>query len=194
MILANGVGGYAWTGADAGGFFGNPSTEMLVRWYQAAAFAPFFRAHAHIDTKRREPYLFDDPERSHLRDALRLRYSLLPALYTAFWDASRTGLPIARPHYLVLPDDAEGFAIDDQYFIGETGLLTHPVVTEGATDASVYFAGSQVRSHCPAVLTAIALLRLPDRRCLRRRIARNRAGATRHAAHIPARRHDHPAA
>jgi len=194
MILANGVGGYAWTGADAGGFFGNPSTEMLVRWYQAAAFAPFFRAHAHIDTKRREPYLFDDPERSYLRDALRLRYSLLPALYTAFWDASRTGLPIARPHYLVLPDDAEGFAIDDQYFIGETGLLIHPVVTEGATDASVYFAGSQVRSHCSAALTATALLRLPDRRRLRGRLARDGAGAARHAAHLPARRHDHSAA
>lgn len=149
MILANGVGGYAFTGADAGGFFGNPSTEMLVRWYQAAAFAPFFRAHAHIDTKRREPYLYDDPVRSHLRDALRLRYSLLPALYTAFWDSSRTGLPIARPHYLVLPDDADGFAIDDQYFVGDTGLLVHPVVTEGATDASVYFAGAQVRAcHC----------------------------------------------
>jgi len=194
MILANGVGGYAWTGADAGGFFGNPSTEMLVRWYQAAAFAPFFRAHAHIDTKRREPYLFDDPERSYLRDALRLRYSLLPALYTAFWDSSRTGLPIARPHYLVLPDDAEGFAVDDQYFIGETGLLIHPVVTEGATDASVYFAGSQVRSHCSAALNKTAVHRLPDRRRLRRGRARDRAGAARHAAHLPARWHDHPAA
>lgn len=78
-----------------GRFFGDPSPEMLVRWYQAGAFAPFFRAHAHIDTKRREPYLFDEPIRGHLRAALGLRYSLLPMWYTAFWDAHRSGKPIA---------------------------------------------------------------------------------------------------
>lgn len=46
------------TGADVGGFFGNPDTELLVRWYQLGAYYPFFRAHAHHDTKRREPWLF----------------------------------------------------------------------------------------------------------------------------------------
>ena len=68
---------------------------MLVRYYQAGAFYPFFRAHAHIDTKRREPYLYDEPIRGYLRAALRLRYSLLPTMYTAFWDAHRLGIPIA---------------------------------------------------------------------------------------------------
>lgn len=47
-----------FTGADVGGFFGNPEPELLVRWYQLGAFYPFFRAHAHHDTKRREPWLF----------------------------------------------------------------------------------------------------------------------------------------
>jgi hypothetical protein len=75
-------------------FFGNPSEELLIRWYQIGAFYPFFRAHAHIDTKRREPYLFDEQTRSLIRDALRLRYSLLPAWYTAFWDSARLGVPI----------------------------------------------------------------------------------------------------
>jgi alpha-glucosidase (family GH31 glycosyl hydrolase) len=79
-----------------GGFFGNPEPELLVRWYQAGAFYPFFRAHAHIDTKRREPWLFGEPYTSHLRDALRLRYQLLPAMYTAFHTSSVNGLPILR--------------------------------------------------------------------------------------------------
>jgi mannosyl-oligosaccharide alpha-1,3-glucosidase len=79
-----------------GGFFGNPEPELLVRWYQAGAFYPFFRAHAHIDTKRREPWLFREPYTSHLRDALRLRYQLLPAMYTAFHTSSVNGLPILR--------------------------------------------------------------------------------------------------
>jgi hypothetical protein len=57
---------------------------------------PFFRAHAHIDTKRREPYLFDEPIRGYLRDAVRLRYQMLPVWYNAFYDASVGGYPIMR--------------------------------------------------------------------------------------------------
>ena len=82
--------------ADVGGFFGDPTPELLVRWYQAGAFMPFFRAHAHIDTKRREPYLYDEPIRGYLRDAVRLRYQMLPIWYNAFHDASVGGYPIIR--------------------------------------------------------------------------------------------------
>jgi mannosyl-oligosaccharide alpha-1,3-glucosidase len=82
--------------ADVGGFFGNPPPEMLVRWYGAGIFAPFFRAHAHIDTKRREPYLLEEPYKSIVHKLLRLRYSLLPVWYTAFREASVKGLPILR--------------------------------------------------------------------------------------------------
>jgi len=82
--------------ADVGGFFGDPAHEMLVRWYQAGAFMPFFRAHAHIDTKRREPFLYDEPIRGYLRDTIRLRYQLLPVWYNAFHDASVNGVPIIK--------------------------------------------------------------------------------------------------
>ena len=51
------VSGVTFIGADVGGFFKNPDAELQTRWYQAAAYQPFFRAHAHIDTKRREPWL-----------------------------------------------------------------------------------------------------------------------------------------
>ena len=82
--------------ADVGGFFGNPEPEMLVRWYQVGAFAPFFRGHAHLDTKRREPYLLEEPYKSIVRDIIRLRYSLLPVWYTAFRFASVSGVPVLR--------------------------------------------------------------------------------------------------
>ena len=84
------------TVADVGGFFGNPEPEMLTRWYFVGAFSPFFRAHAHIDTKRREPYLLAEPYKSIVRQTLRLRYSLLPLWYTAFRESSVTGLPVVR--------------------------------------------------------------------------------------------------
>ncbi|WVR05419.1 hypothetical protein IAU60_002434 [Kwoniella sp. DSM 27419] len=143
MLLSNNIAGMVFSGADVGGFFGNPSHELLVRWYQAGAFMPFFRAHAHIDTKRREPYLFEEPIRGYLRDAIRLRYTLLPVWYNAFHDASVYGSAIMRPQYAVFPEDEQGFGIDDQYYVGDSGLLFKPVTVEGAETSQVYISDAQ---------------------------------------------------
>ncbi|KAL0955609.1 hypothetical protein HGRIS_001845 [Hohenbuehelia grisea] len=144
MVLSNSIAGMSFVGADVGGFFGNPDPEMLVRWYQVGAFAPFFRAHAHIDTKRREPFLLDEPYKSMVRSILRLRYSMLPVWYTAFRETTVTGVPVLRPHYVVFPKDKAGFDIDDQYFIGSSGLLVRPIAEKGATEAKVYLPEDQV--------------------------------------------------
>ncbi|KIJ51385.1 glycoside hydrolase family 31 protein [Sphaerobolus stellatus SS14] len=143
MVLSNGLAGMTFSGADVGGFFGNPDPEMLVRWYQVGAFAPFFRAHGHIDTKRREPYLLDEPYKSMVRNTLRLRYSLLPVWYTAFREASVRGIPILRPQYVVFPKDKAGFSIDDQYYIGGSGLLVKPITQRDVNEAQVYLADAQ---------------------------------------------------
>src|SRR5436190_3272096 len=71
MILNFGIAGFPFAGADVGGFFGNPSKELLTRWYQTGAFYPFFRAHAHIDTRRREPYMAGEPYLTIIAQALR---------------------------------------------------------------------------------------------------------------------------
>ena len=86
MCLSLSVAGMGFCGADVGGFFGNPDGELFVRWYQAAAFQPFFRSHAHIDTKRREPWLYSAGEMRLIREAIRSRYSLLPLWYTLFYE------------------------------------------------------------------------------------------------------------
>ena len=138
MLLTHNVAGFPFAGADVGGFFGNPSKELLTRWYQAGAFYPFFRGHAHIDTRRREPYLAGEPYTEIITQALRLRYQLLPAWYTAFHEASVSGAPIIQPHYYVHPSDEAAFAIDDQLYLSGTGLLVKPVVTEGADTVSIY--------------------------------------------------------
>ncbi|KAJ7821562.1 glycoside hydrolase superfamily [Mycena olivaceomarginata] len=77
--------GAMWTGdnlADIGGFFGNPEPEMLIRWYEVGIFNPFLCAHAHIDTKRRKPFLLEQPYKGIVKDILRLRYTMLPVWYT----------------------------------------------------------------------------------------------------------------
>lgn len=143
MVLNNGIAGFPFAGADVGGFFHNPSKELLTRWYQAGIWYPFFRAHAHIDTRRREPYLISEPHRTIISQAIRLRYQLLPAWYTAFHEASVNGTPIVRPQYYVFPDDEQGFAIDDQLYLGSTGLLAKPVVKENTYTADVYIADDE---------------------------------------------------
>jgi mannosyl-oligosaccharide alpha-1,3-glucosidase len=143
MILANGIAGFPFAGADVGGFFGNPSKELLTRWYQAGTFYPFFRAHAHIDTRRREPYLAGEPHAGIITQAIRLRYQLLPAWYTAFREASVDGSPIVRPNYYVHPTDPNGFAIDDQLYIGGTGLLAKPVTSEGTETVEIYISDDE---------------------------------------------------
>ncbi|PHH80915.1 hypothetical protein CDD80_5835 [Ophiocordyceps camponoti-rufipedis] len=138
MVLNQGISGFPFAGADVGGFFGNPEKELMARWYQAGAFYPFFRGHAHIDSRRREPYLLGEPYTAIVTAALRLRYSLLPAWYTAFFHAHRDGSPIVRPMFWTHPAEEDGFAIDDQMFLGSTGLLVKPVTEQGKETADVW--------------------------------------------------------
>ncbi|KAJ5786039.1 uncharacterized protein N7503_011251 [Penicillium pulvis] len=143
MVLTNGIAGFPFAGADVGGFFHNPDKELLSRWYQAGIWYPFFRAHAHIDTRRREPYLISEPHRTIISQAIRLRYQLLPSWYTAFHEASVNGTPIVRPQYYMFPEDEAGFAIDDQLYLGSTGLLAKPVVTENTFTTDIYIADDE---------------------------------------------------
>ncbi|XP_055374971.1 neutral alpha-glucosidase AB [Condylostylus longicornis] len=138
MCLAEAVAGHSFCGADVGGFFGNPDVELLERWYQAAAFQPFFRSHAHIDTKRREPWLFGEATKQIIREAIRKRYSYLPLWYTMFYEHERFGLPVMRPLLAHYPKDVDGFAIDSQHLLQDR-LLVRPVMSAGVSKVDVYF-------------------------------------------------------
>lgn len=137
MCLNSGIAGFTHCGADIGGFFHNPDAELMLRWYQAAAFQPFMRNHAHLETKRREPWMFGDHYTNLFRSVIRKRYALLPYWYTLFYENEKSGMPPMRPLWIEFPKDANTFGIQDQYLIGE-GLLVHPVVDKGATSVQVY--------------------------------------------------------
>uniref|UniRef100_A0A8C9WMN5 Glucosidase II alpha subunit n=1 Tax=Scleropages formosus TaxID=113540 RepID=A0A8C9WMN5_SCLFO len=140
MCLNLNLVGISFCGADVGGFFKSPSTELLVRWYQAGAYQPFFRAHAHMDTPRREPWLFGPENTALIREAILQRYALLPYWYQLFYHAYLTGQPIMRPLWVEYPGDASTFAMDDQYLLGRD-LLVHPVTEEGARGITAYLPG-----------------------------------------------------
>jgi len=143
MCLSFSVAGMSFVGADVGGFFGNPDGELMVRWYQAASFQPFFRSHAHLDSKRREPWLFSAGEMSLIRDAIRTRYSFLPFWYTQFYETEKTGVPVMRPLWYEFPGDEGVYGREGEHMIGDA-LLVAPILKKSATELSVYFPGTEL--------------------------------------------------
>lgn len=140
MCLSLSVAGIHFCGADIGGFFNAPSTELLVRWYQTGCYMPFFRAHAHMDTPRREPWLHGAENTALIRDIVRQRYTLLPFWYQVFYHSHTTGEPIMRMLWTEYPQEPVTFAIDDEFLIGRD-LLVHPVTEQGATGVTAYLPG-----------------------------------------------------
>lgn len=142
MVLTLGLTGIVFSGADVGGFFGNSDSELLIRWYQLGAYYPFFRGHAHHDTKRREPWLFGERNTQMMREAIYNRYSLLPYYYTLFREASLSGIPVMRPLWLEFPDDKETFNNGEAFMIGP-GILVQGIYQEKQSSTTVYLPGKE---------------------------------------------------
>ncbi|KAG8560581.1 hypothetical protein GDO81_015038 [Engystomops pustulosus] len=140
MLLTLSVTGISFCGADVGGFVGDPDAELLVRWYQAGSFQPFFRAHAMQGTRRREPWLFGEDNTSIIRRVIKERYTLLPFWYLLFYRAYLFAEPVMRPLWVVFPKDPDVFGIDKEYMLGDA-LLIAPVLDPGVTSLDVLFPG-----------------------------------------------------
>ena len=124
-----------WT-QDTGGFFVNGYSggernqiyrELFARWFQYATFNPLMRVHG--TGIEREPYIFKtlDPQvYGSLRNAVDLRYRLLPYIYSAAWQVTANGYTLMRPLTMDFPDDARVHRINDAFMFGGA-LLVHPV-------------------------------------------------------------------
>jgi alpha-glucosidase len=136
MSLGLGLSGQAFVGADIGGFGENCEPELLVRWFQAACLSPFCRNHNDAGGVDQYPWSFGPEIESHCKAALSLRYMLMPYLYTAFVEASQTGMPVMRPMLIMDPGDPLLRLPGDQYMLGPD-LIVAPVVVKGAARRSV---------------------------------------------------------
>ena len=146
MAMGLGISGQPFVGADVGGFGGPASEELLVRWMQYGALTPFFRNH-NCDGKNQYPWAFGATAEELCRQAIALRYRLLPYVYTAFMRSAETGDPIQRPLVYDFQSDQAAACVDDQYLFGDA-LLVAPVCKPGETARRVYLpAGSWVDWH-----------------------------------------------
>ena len=137
MLLGLSLSGILFSGSDIGGFSGNPDAELFVRWFQLAAFTPFFRGHSAVGTKRREPWVFGDEVTDILRGVLHFRYRLMPYVYTTAWQASQYGYPLMRTLFWKSAQLSNLLNIEDEFYFGDN-LLVAPILEPGIQKREVF--------------------------------------------------------
>lgn len=105
------------------------------RWISVGAFYPFARDHS--DHSPQELYLWPRVAAA-AKKALKLRYRLLPYLYTAFARAHYSGGAVAKPLWMKFNEDSATYNIDTQFMLGDC-LLVSPVMEQGKSEVAAYF-------------------------------------------------------
>jgi len=128
-VLNAGLCGMPWITCDLGGFSGDPSPELMVRYMQMGVFFPIMRTHSTSGRTPRTPWNFGEEAEDAIRRALQWRYRLLPYTNSLAHEANRTGLPLARPMLLEFP--RKTFRdVWEQWMYGPS-ILAAPVLDEG---------------------------------------------------------------
>ena len=148
-----GLSGLSYFGSDIGGFNApQPSDELYIRWFQFGAFCPVFRAHG-VDSKPTAPYEFDSFVQDHCRNVMKLRYRLLPYVYTAAHETFDTGMPMCRALPLAFPSDTNTLQNGNEFMFG-SNIMVSPIVTQGALSQPTYLpAGKWIGLWSGQVLT-----------------------------------------
>jgi alpha-glucosidase len=135
-VLGLGLSGIPYSGPDIGGFQGNPSAELYLRWFQMCSFFIFCRTHSANNVEDRTPWSYGESILIILRQFLQLRYRLMPYFYTLSWEASQKGYPPLRPVFWLDPTDSTLWSIDDAFFLGNQ-VLVYPILQAGQRSLAV---------------------------------------------------------
>lgn len=127
--------GFLYSGADTGGFNGDVTEDLLLRWIGLSIFTPLFRNHTTWGSRNQECYRFDAIE--SFREIIKLRYRLIPYLYSEFLKCVENNEMFFRPLGFDYEYDDEALNVDDQLLLGE-GLMIAPVYKQNATGRYVY--------------------------------------------------------
>ena len=126
--------GFGYWGHDLGGHqqYNGNNPELYLRWMQYGVFTPVFRTHA-TNWPGIERRIWKYENFPLLLETVRLRYALMPYIYTAARQAYDTGVSICRPLYYDSPENSNAYLFEDEYMFGDD-ILVAPVVTPTGND------------------------------------------------------------
>lgn len=138
IALQMSMQGLAYMHSDLGGFAGGDSIddELYVRWLQYGVFQPVFRPHAQEQIPP-EPVYQAYRTKLYAKNAIELRYKLLPYNYTLAYQHSKTGKPLMTPLFFYEPDNKYLLTYDSAYMWGDAFLVS-PVRKPGAMYQEIY--------------------------------------------------------
>jgi alpha-glucosidase (family GH31 glycosyl hydrolase) len=131
----------AYWSSDIGGFWSGMTEELYARWFQFGALSPSTRIHSSGLDKR--PWVFPAQTCSAIRDIVKIRYRLLPYIYSSCSQCTNQALPLCRPLYFSWPNSNESYSYDCEYTFGDN-LLVAPVVAAGGSVAMWFPPGQWV--------------------------------------------------
>lgn len=122
--------GYGWWSHDIGGhMLGYRDDELETRWYQLGAFSPINRLHSSASVfTGKEPWNFDEPARTAMVEALRLRHMMLPYLYSMNYRAADEGRPLVEPMYWQNPEIGSAYEVPGEFYFGSQ-LIAAPITS-----------------------------------------------------------------
>jgi alpha-glucosidase len=125
MVSSMGLTGIAFAGYDVGGFVGNADSKLFARWISIGAFSPFFRGHSMINSRDSEPWSYGEEVEQISRNYIKFRYQIMPYIYSVFYEASQTGVPVQRTLAINYPHDPHIYDghYHNQYLFGPSFLV-----------------------------------------------------------------------
>lgn len=128
--------GFLYSGADLCGFSCDTTPDLALRWLEFGLLTPLMRNHSAVGTRMQEYYRFPEVLPA-VRNMIRLRYALLPYLYSEFMKAALENTSYFRPLAFDYPDDSDAREVEDQLLLGE-GLMAVPIYVQNAHGRHVY--------------------------------------------------------
>ncbi len=145
QLVSLGLSGFAYSGADIGGFAGNaPSPDLLTRWIEVGAFNPIMRDHYQKGKPEQEVWVHGPEHEAIRRRYIEERYRLMPYIYGLAEENSRTGLPLMRPVVLEYPAMVKGDRVggtEDQFLLGRDLLIAPPMTWESLAPYDIMLPG-----------------------------------------------------
>lgn len=135
QLPALNMAGFLFIGSDVGGFGANTTEDLMLRWLQYSLFTPLFRNHSADGTREQELYRFDNVDVTS--KMIKIRYSLIPYLYSEFLKAVLNDEMMFKPLAFDFPNDCMAKQVEDQLLIGNE-LMIAPIYKQNAQGRYVY--------------------------------------------------------